>query len=111
MASRKTIVAAVAAVVVVAAGAAMWRASSTTSSSSGEAQAVPGARGASGAGGPATLVTVTAAQAQDVPVEVTVNGNVVSLNSVDVKPQVSNVVHKVHVKEGDYVKAGPLMVS
>ena len=111
MASRKTIVAAVAAVVVVAAGAAIWRASSTAASGSADGQAGPAARGASGAGGPATLVTVAAAQTQDVPVEVTVNGNVMSLNSVDVKPQVSNVVQKVHVKEGDYVKAGQLMFS
>jgi multidrug efflux system membrane fusion protein len=35
-----------------------------------------------------------------------VNGNVVSLNTVDVRPQVSNVVEKVHVKEGDTVRAG-----
>src|SRR3569832_193849 len=52
------------------------------------------------------LVTVASAQKVDVPIEVTVNGNVVSLNSVDVKPQVSNVVQKVHVKEGDFVRAG-----
>jgi RND family efflux transporter MFP subunit len=56
-------------------------------------------------------VTVATAQTQDIPVEVVVNGNVVSLNSVDVKPQVSNVVQKVHVKEGDYVKAGQPLFS
>jgi multidrug efflux system membrane fusion protein len=46
-----------------------------------------------------------------VPVDVTVNGNVVSLNSVDVRPQVSNVVQKVHVREGDTVRAGQPLFS
>jgi RND family efflux transporter MFP subunit len=64
-----------------------------------------------GAQGLATLVTVAVAQKQDIPVDVTVNGNVVSLNSVDVRPQVSNIVQKVHVKEGDYVRAGQLLFS
>jgi RND family efflux transporter MFP subunit len=66
---------------------------------------------ASSAQGPATLVTVAAAQKQDVPVDVTVNGNVVSLNSVEIRPQVSNIVQKVHVKEGDFVRAGQLLFS
>jgi RND family efflux transporter MFP subunit len=66
---------------------------------------------ASSAQGPATLVTIAAAQKKDVPVTVTVNGNVVSLNSVDVKPQVSNVVQKVHVREGDTVRAGQPLFS
>ena len=57
------------------------------------------------------MVTVAVAQKQDIPVEISVNGSVMSLNSVDVKPQVSNVVHKVHVKEGDSVRAGQLMFS
>ena len=101
MVSRKTIAAAGAAVLVVAAGAAWWATSGPRSAPSGEA-----AKGASGAAGPATLVTIAVAQKQDIPVEVNVNGNVVSLNTVDIKPQVSNVVQKVHVKEGEFVRSG-----
>ena len=109
MAPRKIIVAVIAAAVAVAAGAALWRYSGRApAASGGESQAAPGA---SGQGAPATLVTVATAQSQDVPVEVSVNGSVMSLNSVDVKPQVTNVVHKVHVKEGEPVKAGQLMFS
>src|SRR4051812_33317019 len=91
--------------VALAAGAAWWYKSGTAPASDAGAARTAGAPapGASGTAGPAALVTVATAQKQDMPVNVTVNGNVVSLNSVDVKPQVSNVVQKVHVKEGDFV--------
>ena len=112
MASTKTIAAAAVALIVLAAGAFWYRASSSHGATPGaEGQASPAAAGASGGQGPATLVTIAAAQKADIPVEVTVNGNVVSLNSVDIKPQVSNVVQKVHVKEGDYVRAGQPLFS
>jgi RND family efflux transporter MFP subunit len=89
-------------IVVVAAAAWWWHAPASRAAEGAKASAAQGA---------ATLVTVAAAQKQDVPVDVTVNGNVVSLNSVDVKPQVSNVVQKVHVKEGDFVRAGQLLFT
>jgi RND family efflux transporter MFP subunit len=69
-----------------------------------------GARGAGG-GAPATLVTLALAARQDVPVTIAVNGSVMSLNSVDVRPQVSNMVQKVHVKEGQFVHAGELLFT
>jgi multidrug efflux system membrane fusion protein len=109
MPSRTTIAVVVGALVVTAASAAWWvRSSSAAKAGEGARSA---AAGASGAAGPATLVTVAVAQKQDIPVEVNVNGNVVSLNTVDVKPQVSNIVQKVHVKEGDYVRAGQPLFS
>ena len=40
-----------------------------------------------------------------------VNGSVVSLNSVDLRPQVTNTVREVHVKEGQFVKAGQLLFT
>jgi RND family efflux transporter MFP subunit len=110
MASRKTISTAAAVAIAVAIGAAWWHASGSKSAAGGDA-ASAAAKGASGAGGPATLVSIATAQKLDIPVEVNVNGNVVSLNTVDVKPQVSNVVEKVHVKEGDYVRAGQPLFS
>lgn len=107
MASNNKIPAAatIAAGILVAAAAAAWwlRAPATRAAESVQ----PAAGGAQSA----TLVTVAAAQKQDVPVDVTVNGNVVSLNSVDVRPQVSNIVQKVHVREGDFVRAGQLLFS
>lgn len=47
----------------------------------------------------------------DVPVRLEANGYVSSLNSVDVRPQVSNVVAKVHIKEGQFVRAGDILFS
>ncbi|HVZ43195.1 MAG TPA: efflux RND transporter periplasmic adaptor subunit [Ramlibacter sp.] len=111
MARKALYISGAAGVVVLALAAAWWfNAASRPASGAAGAAATRGANavehGASGAQGPGVLVTLAAAQKQDVPVTVTVNGNVVSLNSVDVRPQVSNVVQKVHVKEGDYVRAG-----
>lgn len=63
------------------------------------------------AGPPAALVTLATAEKQDVPVTVQVNGSVVSLNSVDLRPQVTNTVSAVHVKEGQFVKAGQLLFT
>ncbi len=51
------------------------------------------------------------AKRQTVPVTVQVNGSVVSLNSVDLRPQVTNTVREVHVKEGQFVKAGQLLFT
>ncbi|WP_093443353.1 efflux RND transporter periplasmic adaptor subunit [Variovorax sp. 770b2] len=72
--------------------------------------AAAGNGGPAGGGAPA-LVTLATAEKQDVPVTVQVNGSVVSLNSVDLRPQVTNTVSTVHVKEGQFVKAGQLLFS
>jgi RND family efflux transporter MFP subunit len=47
----------------------------------------------------------------DVPVRLEANGYVSSLNSVDVRPQVSNLIAKVHIKEGQFVKAGDILFT
>lgn len=61
----------------------------------------------------AAAVTVsTAVVAQgDVPVEVTANGTVTAMQTVDVRPQVSSTVRTVHIKEGQSVKPGDLLFS
>ncbi|MBG9387164.1 efflux RND transporter periplasmic adaptor subunit [Caenimonas aquaedulcis] len=110
MALKALHIAAGAAGIALVAGAAWWYHASNAPVSGavaadGRAAGAP-APGASGSTGPAALVTLAVAQKQDVPVDVTVNGSVMSLNSVDVRPQVSNMIQKVHVKEGDFVKAG-----
>ncbi|WP_354345864.1 efflux RND transporter periplasmic adaptor subunit [Variovorax boronicumulans] len=77
---------------------------------SGDRSAAKDAKSAN-AGPPAALVTLATAEKQDVPVTVQVNGSVVSLNSVDLRPQVTNTVSAVHVKEGQFVKAGQLLFT
>nr|WP_315185163.1 efflux RND transporter periplasmic adaptor subunit [uncultured Albidiferax sp.] len=65
---------------------------------------------ASGAGAPVN-VTTTKAQQRDLPVVLKATGTVTALTSVDVKAQVTSVVAKVHITEGQFVKAGQLMFT
>lgn len=67
--------------------------------------AAAGASGASAPRAPQT-VSVLAAQQRDVPVTVEAAGTVVSLESVDLRPQISGVVAEVLVREGQFVKKG-----
>ncbi|SMC19476.1 RND family efflux transporter, MFP subunit [Andreprevotia lacus DSM 23236] len=47
----------------------------------------------------------------DVPLRLSAQGHVMSLNQVDLRPQVSAVLRAIHFKEGDDVKAGQLLFS
>ncbi len=60
---------------------------------------------------PAVSVTLATATQADVPVRLEANGYVSPLNNVEVRPQVSNIVAKVHIREGQFVKAGDLLFS
>jgi RND family efflux transporter MFP subunit len=62
---------------------------------------------------PAAPVTVTTVQAQsrDLPVLLKATGTVTPLASVDVRAQMTSVVSKVHVREGQFVKAGELLFT
>ena len=68
---------------------------------------------ASAAATPSAPITVTTVRAQkrDLPVVIQTSGTVTPLTSVDVKPQVSNIVSKVHFREGQFVKAGDLLFT
>ncbi|HSV59706.1 MAG TPA: efflux RND transporter periplasmic adaptor subunit [Variovorax sp.] len=101
---KKKVVLPVLAVLVVGAAALWWGLSR---------QAATGAitKGGQAGNGAAAVVTLAQASKQDVPVTVQVNGSVVSLNSVDLRPQITNTVREVHVKEGQFVKAGQLLFS
>lgn len=75
--------------------------------------AAPAAGPASAASGPAAAasappvsVSVVVAAKRDFAVGVRATGTVAPLSSIDVKPQVSSVVTQVHVKEGQFVRAG-----
>lgn len=76
-------------------------------SGAGAQSAAAGASGAaSGAAGGPVSVTVARAEKRDVDVQLDATGTVSALVSVDVKPQVSSMVLKVHVREGQFVRAG-----
>ena len=60
---------------------------------------------------PTQVVGVIRAVQRDVPVLLDATGSVVSLNSVDVRPQVSSTVREVAIKEGQFVKQGDLLIS
>ncbi|MDR6888434.1 MULTISPECIES: efflux RND transporter periplasmic adaptor subunit [Variovorax] len=108
---KKKLVFALAGVLIVAA-AGWWWSGSGDRLAGGNAKPAAGAKGSAPAdGAPAALVTLATAVRQDVPVTVQVNGSVVSLNSVDLRPQVTNTVAAVHVKEGQFVKEGQLLFT
>ncbi|WGT62904.1 efflux RND transporter periplasmic adaptor subunit [Variovorax paradoxus] len=108
---KKKLVFALAGVSIVAA-AGWWWSGSGDRLAAGNAKPAAGPKGAAPANGaPPALVTLATAVRQDVPVTVQVNGSVVSLNSVDLRPQVTNTVAAVHVKEGQFVKEGQLLFT
>lgn len=61
---------------------------------------------------PGAVPVVTAeAQSRDVPVKLSANGTVTSLQSVDVRAQVTSTIREVHIREGQDVRAGELLFS
>ena len=100
---NKKIVGAVAvATTVLAFGAWHWSSNPAPSDTLGSA-AAPGAGAASS---PPVSVSTVRADKRDYEVQLEATGTVTALNSVDVKPQVASVITKVHIREGQFVKAG-----
>ena len=64
-----------------------------------------------GAGRAPTVVNVVKPQRRDVPVVLQSNGTVTPLSSVELHAQITSTIRKVHIKEGQFVKAGELMFS
>ena len=101
---RHLIAGLVVAVAVVVAGG--WLLTRTRVDTAG-ASTLPGAAaGATAASGPAVSVTTVPVQKRDVDVMLEATGTVQSINSVDVRPQIASVITKVHIKEGQSVRAG-----
>lgn len=69
------------------------------------------ASGASGAGGAPVSVTAVKAQQRDFDIQLEATGTVTATSSVDVRPQLSSVITQVHVREGQFVKAGELLFT
>lgn len=62
--------------------------------------------------GPAATAVSTALVKQgDVPLEVSANGTVTAMQTVEVRPQISSTVQTVHIKEGQTVKPGDLLFT
>ena len=71
-----------------------------------------GGPGAKGKGGPPpAVVNVVAPQRRDVPVVQQANGTVTPIRTVDLHPQTTATIRQVHIKEGQFVKAGELLFS
>jgi RND family efflux transporter MFP subunit len=92
---------------------AMQSQSGAASAASGVSAATSTASGASGAAAPAPPVSVTVVRAQqrDFEVQLDATGAVSTLSSVELRPQVSSVIKQVHIREGDFVKAGQLLFT
>jgi membrane fusion protein, multidrug efflux system len=60
---------------------------------------------------PVQTVTTVLVQARDFPLLLNATGSTVAANVVDIRPQVTNVVAKVHIKEGQQVKAGDVLFT
>jgi len=93
----------------VAIGGGVWYANKSPAGQvAGQAQ---GAKGkGKGEQGP-TTVNVVLPLRQDVPVALSANGTVSPISTVDLHPQTTSTIVKVHVKEGQSVKQGELMFS
>ena len=62
------------------------------------------------AGGPTTVTTVVVDK-KDIPLIIESTGTIVSNGIVDIRPMVTNTVAKIHVKDGQEVKAGDLLFT
>src|SRR5450830_1179923 len=60
---------------------------------------------------PAVTITTVRAQQRDLPVLYSATGTVMALASVDIKSQVTSVVSKIHIQDGQFVKAGELLFT
>ena len=68
-------------------------------------------KASSASAGPATPVHVILAKRQDVPVTLQANANVQALSNIELHPQLVSTISRVHVNEGQFVKAGQVLFS
>lgn len=60
---------------------------------------------------PVQAVKTVLAEQKSIPITLHANGSVTAINSVDVRPQIQNVVRAVHVREGQDVQPGQLLFT
>jgi len=104
---KKNTLAIIAIVVAAGAGGAWYM----NHGASSEGQSGQGGPGGKGGAMPPTTVNVVTPQRQDVGVDVAANGTVTPQRTVDLRPQTTSTIREVHIKEGQFVKAGQLMFS
>jgi RND family efflux transporter MFP subunit len=59
----------------------------------------------------AVSVSTVAAQQKDYAVQLDITGTVTAINNVEIRPQVASTIRTVHIREGQFVKAGDLLFS
>ena len=94
---------------IVVLGGGVWYATHGAPGHAGDQAGGP-SKGGNGPQGP-TTVSVVAPTRQDVAVVLQANGTVTPVSSVDLHPQTTSTIAKVHIKEGQFVKSGELMFS
>lgn len=57
------------------------------------------------------LVTIASVEQREMPIILELTGNVVAANLVDIRPQTTNVVSAIHIREGQLVRQGDLLFS
>ncbi|HEY9022720.1 MAG TPA: efflux RND transporter periplasmic adaptor subunit [Burkholderiaceae bacterium] len=109
---KKAVVGGVVVALLAVAGGAYWLTRGPAGTGS-PASAAAGPAGAASSAAPAGAISVTTVRAQkkniDVVLETT--GTVAALNTVDVRSQVSSIIMKVNIREGQFVKAGELLFT
>ena len=66
---------------------------------------------AAAASAPPVSVTLVRAQKRDMPVLLEATGAVAPLSSVELRPQMTSVVTQVHIREGQFVRAGEVLFT
>lgn len=86
---------------------------SNTPAAPATSASAPAAPPAAAASAPLPVVSVTTVKAQkrDLPVAFKATGTVTPLTSVDVRAQVSSPVVQVHIQDGQFVRAGELLIT
>jgi len=94
----------------------LTRAQAEVAPSPAPAAAKAGAGGKGGAkseakSGAPVPVSLALAARQDVPLELAVNGTVASLGTVELRSQTTSILKQVHIREGQFVRAGQLLFT
>ena len=92
---------AVAIVVLLLAAGAWWWSDATKKQDAQAARRPPGA----------TPVVMAKVESRDVPVKLKVNGTVTAIQTVDLRAQVTSTVAQVHIREGQNVAKGDLLIT
>ena len=95
-------------------GAAAWYAAPQGATGAAPSQGQGQGQGKTGAGAggqPPTVVNVIHPVRRDVPVVLSASGTVTPISSVELHPQTTSTISRVHIREGQFVKKGELMFS